>query len=43
MESMRMNATAATEVLLGLSPLHLEAEAKGGVYRLKCNDQWKPK
>jgi hypothetical protein len=37
--------TAAMEVLLGLLPLHLkvEAEAKIGNYRLRCNDQWKPK
>jgi hypothetical protein len=37
--------TAATEVLLGLPPLHLqvEAEAKVGNYSLCCNDQWKPK
>jgi hypothetical protein len=33
------------EVLLGLAPLHLqvEAEAKAGNYRLRSNDQWKPK
>jgi hypothetical protein len=37
--------TAATEVLLGLPPLHLlvEAEARIGNYRLRCNDQWKHK
>jgi hypothetical protein len=30
----------AIEVLLGLPP-QLEAEAKAGIYRLECNDQWK--
>jgi hypothetical protein len=37
--------TAATEVFLGLPPLQpqLEAEAKTGIYRLYCTDQWKPK
>jgi hypothetical protein len=37
--------TAAMEVLLGLTSLHLqvEAEARIGNYRLCCNDQWKPK
>jgi hypothetical protein len=42
---MRKAPTAALEVLLGLPPLHLqmEAEAKIGNYRLRCNEQWKPK
>jgi ribonuclease HI len=33
------------EVLLGLPPLHLQAEteARIGNYRLRCNGQWKPK
>jgi hypothetical protein len=37
--------TAAIEVLLGLTPLHLqvEAEAKVGNCRPHCNDQWKRK
>jgi hypothetical protein len=37
--------TAAMEVLLGLSPLHLlvQAKAKIGNHRLRCNEQWKPK
>lgn len=37
--------TAATEVLLGLPPLYLQlkAEAKAGIHRLYCSDQWKPK
>jgi hypothetical protein len=37
--------TASMEVLLGLLPLHLqvEAEAMIGNYRLRCNEQWKPK
>jgi hypothetical protein len=37
--------TAATEFLLGLPPVHLqlEEEAKAEIYRLYCNDQWKPK
>jgi hypothetical protein len=45
MGAMRMTPTATTAVLLGLSPLHLqmEAEAKAGVYKLSCNDQWKLK
>jgi hypothetical protein len=36
--------TEAIEVLLGLPPLHLqlEAEVKARIYRLDCNDQWKP-
>jgi hypothetical protein len=43
--TMRTAPTAAMEVLLGLLPLHLqmEAEARIGNYRLRCNDQWKPK
>jgi hypothetical protein len=43
--AMRKTPTAAIEVLLGLPPLHLQvdAEAKAGNYRLRCNDQWKPK
>jgi hypothetical protein len=42
---MRTTSSAAMEVLLGLPPLHLqvEAEAKVGYYRLRCNDKWKPK
>jgi hypothetical protein len=42
---MRTAPTAAMEALLGLPPLHLqvEADAKAGNYRLRCNDQWKPK
>jgi hypothetical protein len=39
---MRTAPTAAMEVLLGLSPLHLQVEAEAN-YRLRCNDQWKPK
>jgi hypothetical protein len=37
--------TAAIEVLLGLPPLHLqlEADARAGIYRLHCSEQWKPK
>jgi hypothetical protein len=40
-----MTPTAAIKAFLGLSPLHLhlEAEAKAGIYRLDCNDQRKPK
>jgi hypothetical protein len=36
---------AAMEVLLGLPPLHMqvEVEAMIGSYRLRCNEQWKPK
>jgi hypothetical protein len=41
----RTAPTAAMEVLLGLAPLHLqvEANAKIGNTRLRCNEQWKPK
>jgi hypothetical protein len=43
--AMRTAPTAATEVLLGLPPLDLQlkAEAKAGMYRFYCSDQWKPK
>jgi hypothetical protein len=43
--AIRTAPTAAIEVLLGLPPLHLqlEAEARAGIYRLHCNEQWKPK
>jgi hypothetical protein len=43
--AMRIAPTAAMEVLFGLPPLDLqvEAEAKIGNYRLRCNKQWKPK
>jgi hypothetical protein len=42
---MKMTPTAAMEVLLGIPPLHvmIEAEAQAGIYRLMCNQQWKPK
>jgi hypothetical protein len=43
--TMRTVPTAAMEVLPGLPPLHLQvvAEAKIGNYRLRCNEQRKPK
>jgi hypothetical protein len=43
--AMRTFQTAAMEFLLGFLLLHLqvEAEARIGNYRLRCNDQWKPK
>jgi hypothetical protein len=43
--AMRTAPTAAMEVLLGLPPLHLQmdVEARIGNYRLRCNEQWKPK
>jgi hypothetical protein len=43
--AMRTAPTAAIEVLLQLTPLHLktEAEAWPGIYRLACNKQWRPK
>jgi hypothetical protein len=43
--AMRTAPTAAIEVLLGLSPLHLQlgAEARAGIFRLHCSEQWKPK
>jgi hypothetical protein len=42
--AMRSAPTAAMEVLLGLRPLQLqmEAEAKVGNYRLRCNEHWRP-
>jgi hypothetical protein len=42
---MRTNLTTAIEVVLGLPSLHLkmEAEAQAGIYRLNCNELWKPK
>jgi hypothetical protein len=43
--TMRRVATAAMEILFGLPPPHLqvEAEAKVGNYRLRCNEQYKHK
>jgi hypothetical protein len=43
--AMRMAPIATIEVLLGFPPLHLkmEAEAWVGIYRLSCNEQWRPK
>jgi ribonuclease HI len=43
--AIKTTPTAAMEVLLGLPPLHLqvEPEAMIGSYRLRCNEQWKPK
>jgi hypothetical protein len=37
--------TVPTEVLFEVPQLHLplEAEARTGIYRLYCSDQWKPK
>jgi hypothetical protein len=42
---LRTTPTVAIKVLLGLPPLHqkLEVEAKAGIYRLYCNDKWKPR
>jgi hypothetical protein len=39
---MRTAPTPTTEVLLGLN-LQMKAEARAGIYRLYCSDQWKPK
>jgi hypothetical protein len=43
--AMKTTPTAAMEVLLGLPPLHvvIEAEAQAGIYRLMCNQQWRPR
>jgi hypothetical protein len=43
--AIKTTPTATMEVLLRLPPLHLqvEAEAMIGSYRLRCNEQWKPK
>jgi hypothetical protein len=37
--------TAAMEVLFGLPPLNLQVEAEAMIesFRLRCNEQWKPK
>jgi hypothetical protein len=45
MGAMKTTPTAAMEVLLGLPPLHVitEAEAQAGIYRLICNQQWRPR
>jgi hypothetical protein len=42
---MKTTSTAAMEVLLGLPPLHVvtEAEVQAGIYRLMCNQQWRPR
>jgi hypothetical protein len=42
---MKTVPAAATEVIIGLLPLHLhlEAEARAGIYRLYYSNQWKPK
>jgi hypothetical protein len=42
--TMKTTPTAAMEVLLGLPPLHvvIEAEAQAGIYRLMCNQHWRP-
>jgi hypothetical protein len=40
---MRTTPTAAMEVLLGLTPLHVVTEAETGIYRLICSHKWKPK
>jgi hypothetical protein len=43
--AMKTTPTAAMEVLLGLPPLHvvIEAVAQAGIYRLICNQQWRPR
>jgi hypothetical protein len=43
--AMKTTPTAATEVLLGLPPLHvmIAAQALAGIYRLMRNKQWRPK
>jgi hypothetical protein len=42
---MQMTPTAAKEVLLEPSALHvmMAVEAQEGIYRLMCNQQWRPK
>jgi hypothetical protein len=42
---MTTTPAAAMEVLLGPSPLHvtIEVEAQAGIYRLMCNQQWRPR
>jgi hypothetical protein len=42
---MKTTPTAAMEVLLGLPSLHviIEVEALAGIYRLMCNQQWRPR
>jgi hypothetical protein len=43
--AMKTIPTAAMEVLLGFPPVHviIEVEAQAGIYRLMCNQQWRPK
>jgi hypothetical protein len=43
--AMRTAPTAAMEVILGFTPLHLQMEAEARIqnYRLGCNEQWNPK
>jgi hypothetical protein len=43
--AMKTASTAAIEGLSGLPELHLKMkdEARAGIYRLYCCDQWKPK
>jgi ribonuclease HI len=45
MGAMKTTPTAAMEVLLGLLPLHviINVEAQAGIYRLMCNQQWRPR
>jgi hypothetical protein len=44
-ETIMTAPTAAIEVLMGLPPLHvmIEVQAQAGIYRLMCDQQWKPK
>jgi hypothetical protein len=44
-EAIKTAPTPATEVIIGLQPLHLhlEAEARPGIYSLYCSNQRKPK
>jgi len=43
--AMKMTPTAAKEVLLELPSLHVmtAVEVQEGIYRLMCNQQWRPK
>jgi hypothetical protein len=42
---MKTTPTAAMEVLLGLPLLHvvIEVQEQAGIYRLMCNQQWRPR
>jgi hypothetical protein len=44
-EAMKMTPTAAMEAIVGFPPLNMmtETEDQIWIYRLMCNQQWRPK